>query len=69
MGFWDTLTDLVEAATPWATAEAEAPAAETTVCICVVVFIVVAMHLMAGLGCKGSIEVRCVNDIDANSLH
>lgn len=32
MGFWDTLTDLVEAATPWATAEAEAPAKEVTVC-------------------------------------
>ncbi|KAK1836647.1 ubiquinol-cytochrome C reductase hinge protein-domain-containing protein [Podospora conica] len=29
MGFWDTITDLVEAATPWATADAEAPAAET----------------------------------------
>jgi hypothetical protein len=26
MGFWDTITDIVEAATPWATAEAEAPA-------------------------------------------
>ncbi|KAK9424226.1 putative Ubiquinol-cytochrome C reductase hinge protein-domain-containing protein [Seiridium unicorne] len=26
MGFWDTITDLVEAATPWTTAEAEAPA-------------------------------------------
>lgn len=25
MGFWDTITDLVEAATPWSTAEAEAP--------------------------------------------
>ncbi|KAK4241765.1 ubiquinol-cytochrome C reductase hinge protein-domain-containing protein [Achaetomium macrosporum] len=25
MGFWDTITDLVEAATPWATADAEAP--------------------------------------------
>lgn len=31
MGFWDTITDLVEAATPWATADAEAPAAESTV--------------------------------------
>ncbi|KAK0743159.1 ubiquinol-cytochrome C reductase hinge protein-domain-containing protein [Schizothecium vesticola] len=29
MGFWDTITDLVEAATPWATADAEAPAAES----------------------------------------
>ncbi|KAK4127220.1 Non-heme 11 kDa protein of cytochrome bc1 complex [Parathielavia appendiculata] len=28
MGFWDTITDLVEAATPWATADAEAPAKE-----------------------------------------
>jgi len=28
MGFWDTITDLVEAATPWATADAEAPAQE-----------------------------------------
>jgi len=34
MGFWDTITDLVEAATPWVTAEAEAPALETTVCCC-----------------------------------
>lgn len=25
MGFWDTMTDLVDAATPWSTAEAEAP--------------------------------------------
>lgn len=25
MGFWDTITDLVEAAAPWSTAEAEAP--------------------------------------------
>jgi hypothetical protein len=25
MGIWDTITDLVEAATPWSTAEAEAP--------------------------------------------
>ena len=25
MGIWDTITDLVEAATPWGTAEAEAP--------------------------------------------
>lgn len=29
MGFWDTITDLVEAATPWATADAEAPAEST----------------------------------------
>ncbi|KAI1337053.1 ubiquinol-cytochrome C reductase hinge protein-domain-containing protein [Xylariaceae sp. FL0016] len=28
MGIWDTITDLVEAATPWTTAEAEAPPAE-----------------------------------------
>ncbi|KAI0133593.1 hypothetical protein BJ170DRAFT_590613 [Xylariales sp. AK1849] len=28
MGFWDTVTDLVEAATPWSVAEAEAPAPE-----------------------------------------
>ncbi|RYP49899.1 hypothetical protein DL768_004435 [Monosporascus sp. mg162] len=28
MGFWDTITDLVEAATPWSTAEAEAPPPE-----------------------------------------
>lgn len=28
MGFWDTITDLVEAATPWGVVEAEAPAAE-----------------------------------------
>ncbi|KAL2197854.1 ubiquinol-cytochrome C reductase hinge protein-domain-containing protein [Corynascus similis CBS 632.67] len=28
MGFWDTITDLVEAAAPWATADAEAPANE-----------------------------------------
>ncbi|KAI1380348.1 Non-heme 11 kDa protein of cytochrome bc1 complex [Hypoxylon crocopeplum] len=26
MGIWDTITDLVEATTPWSTAEAEAPA-------------------------------------------
>ncbi|KAI2628806.1 Non-heme 11 kDa protein of cytochrome bc1 complex [Hypoxylon sp. NC1633] len=26
MGIWDTISDLVEAATPWSTAEAEAPA-------------------------------------------
>ena len=25
MGIWDTITDLVEAATPWSTVEAEAP--------------------------------------------
>ncbi|KAI0839802.1 Non-heme 11 kDa protein of cytochrome bc1 complex [Hypoxylon sp. FL0890] len=25
MGIWETITDLVEAATPWSTAEAEAP--------------------------------------------
>jgi hypothetical protein len=29
MGFWDTITDLVEAAAPWATADAEAPARES----------------------------------------
>ncbi|KAI0026180.1 ubiquinol-cytochrome C reductase hinge protein-domain-containing protein [Xylariomycetidae sp. FL0641] len=28
MGIWDSITDLVEAATPWSTAEAEAPPAE-----------------------------------------
>lgn len=28
MGFWDTITDLVDAATPWSVAEAEAPAAD-----------------------------------------
>jgi ubiquinol-cytochrome c reductase subunit 6 len=28
MGFWDTITDLVEAAAPWATADADAPAKE-----------------------------------------
>ncbi|KAK2002347.1 Non-heme 11 kDa protein of cytochrome bc1 complex [Colletotrichum falcatum] len=28
MGFWDTITDIAEAAMPWATVEAEAPAAE-----------------------------------------
>lgn len=28
MGFWDTITDLVEAAAPWGTADAEAPAKE-----------------------------------------
>ena len=28
MGFWDTITDLVEAATPWATADAEVPVRE-----------------------------------------
>ncbi|KAI1649439.1 Non-heme 11 kDa protein of cytochrome bc1 complex [Daldinia loculata] len=28
MGIWDTITDLVEAAKPWTTAEAEAPAEE-----------------------------------------
>ena len=28
MGFWDAITDLVDAATPWATVEAEAPPAE-----------------------------------------
>ena len=27
MGIWDTITDLVEAAKPWSTAEAEAPVA------------------------------------------
>lgn len=31
MGFWDAVTDLVEAATPWATVEAEAPPAEEKV--------------------------------------
>lgn len=28
MGIWETFTDLVDAATPWSTAEAEAPPAE-----------------------------------------
>ncbi|OTB09554.1 hypothetical protein M426DRAFT_81535 [Hypoxylon sp. CI-4A] len=28
MGIWDTISDLVEAATPWSTAEADAPAEE-----------------------------------------
>ncbi|KAK3350017.1 ubiquinol-cytochrome C reductase hinge protein-domain-containing protein [Lasiosphaeria hispida] len=28
MGIWDTLTDLIEAATPWTTAEAEASVAQ-----------------------------------------
>ncbi|KAK8116123.1 Non-heme 11 kDa protein of cytochrome bc1 complex [Apiospora sp. TS-2023a] len=28
MGIWETFTDLVDAATPWSTAEAEAPASE-----------------------------------------
>ncbi|KAK3937853.1 ubiquinol-cytochrome c reductase complex 17 kd protein [Diplogelasinospora grovesii] len=28
MGIWDAITDLIEAATPWTTAEAEAPAAQ-----------------------------------------
>ncbi len=28
MGIWDTITDLVEAATPWGAVEAEAPAKE-----------------------------------------
>ncbi|GJC89709.1 cytochrome b-c1 complex subunit 6 [Colletotrichum liriopes] len=32
MGFWDTITDLAEAAMPWATVEAEAPAAEEKAC-------------------------------------
>lgn len=27
MGFWDTITDLVDAATPWGVADAEAPEA------------------------------------------
>lgn len=31
MGIWETITDLVEAATPWSTAEAEAPAQEEQV--------------------------------------
>lgn len=31
MGVWDVITDLVEAATPWSTAEAEAPLAEDKV--------------------------------------
>lgn len=25
MGFWDTITDMVEAATPWSVVDAEAP--------------------------------------------
>lgn len=33
MGFWDTVTDLLEAATPWAVAEAEAPVAQESVCV------------------------------------
>ena len=28
MGIWDTLSDLVEAATPWSSASADAPATE-----------------------------------------
>lgn len=28
MGFWDAITDLVDAATPWSVADAEAPPAE-----------------------------------------
>lgn len=28
MGFWDTFSDLVDAATPWSVADAEAPPAE-----------------------------------------
>lgn len=28
MGFWDVITDIVEAATPWSVAEAEAAVAE-----------------------------------------
>lgn len=28
MGFWDTISDLVDAATPWSVADAEAPPAE-----------------------------------------
>ncbi|KAK8045240.1 hypothetical protein PG993_005264 [Apiospora rasikravindrae] len=28
MGIWETFTDMVDAATPWSTAEAEAPAQE-----------------------------------------
>jgi hypothetical protein len=31
MGFWDTVTDLVEAATPWSAAQAEAPPPEDKV--------------------------------------
>lgn len=31
MGVWDVISDLVEAATPWSTAEAEAPPAEEKV--------------------------------------
>ena len=31
MGIWETFTDLVEAATPWSTAEAEAPVQEEQV--------------------------------------
>lgn len=31
MGIWETLTDLVDAAAPWSTAEAEAPASEEQV--------------------------------------
>jgi len=53
MGFWDTLTDLFEAATPWATAEAEAPAKEVTVCFC---FLCPSIRHQAGLyaasGCE-----------------
>jgi hypothetical protein len=30
MGIWETFTDLVEAATPWSTAEAEAPQSDAT---------------------------------------
>ncbi|KAH7312302.1 ubiquinol-cytochrome C reductase hinge protein-domain-containing protein [Stachybotrys elegans] len=28
MGFWDSVTEMIEAATPWSVVEAEAPAAE-----------------------------------------
>lgn len=31
MGFWDSITELVEAAKPWTTVEAEAPAEESKV--------------------------------------
>lgn len=49
MGFFDTLSDLIEAATPWSQVEAEAPAKEeeTTVCI-----FLLAIGIAEGMACQ-----------------
>jgi hypothetical protein len=57
MGFWDTITDLVEAATPWSTADADAPAKES---VCVTFnppsCCVLSLSLACAAGCAAAIR-------------